>query len=262
MRLAIALILYACAHAAGAQQIVTLETRPGVTQSILLERVPEKPLAVALLFPGSGGRIRLRSEDGEIRFGGGNFLVRSRMEFTQRGVAAVVLDAPSDQQPSGMDDNFRLGRPHAEDISAVITEIRKRFPGLPVFLVGTSRGTVSAASLGQRLPEAVAGVVLTATLFVGGRRFGQQGLSGFDFAAIKPPLLLVHHRDDGCEYTPYRAASRLAERYPLVSVTGGLPAKSTPCEAYSEHGFLGREAETVEAIVNWMLKRPYAAEIN
>jgi hypothetical protein len=29
----------------------------------------------------------------------------------------------------------------------------------------------------------------------------------------------------------------------------------------SEHGFLGREAEVVEAIVNWMLSKPFQKEI-
>jgi hypothetical protein len=247
--------------AAQARELVTLETRPGITQALLIESTADRTLAVALLFPGGSGHIRLRNEGGEIRFASGNFLVRARREFTQRGVAAVILDAPSDQQVYGMDDNFRLGPEHASDVSAVIAEMKKRFSGVPVFLVGTSRGTVSAAALGRRLPQQVAGVVLTATLFVQGRRLGQHGLAGFDFDTIKAPLLFAHHRQDGCEYTPYRAASRLADRYPLISVAGGLPARSVPCEAFSEHGFLGREAETVEAIVNWMLKRPYAREI-
>ena len=30
----------------------------------------------------------------------------------------------------------------------------------------------------------------------------------------------------------------------------------------SPHGFLGKEAETVEAIAKWMLKQPYPREIN
>ena len=30
----------------------------------------------------------------------------------------------------------------------------------------------------------------------------------------------------------------------------------------SAHGYLGKEDETVEAIVNWMLKRPFRSEIN
>src|SRR5215467_16373310 len=63
---------------ARAQEIVTLVTRPRVTQSYFLARVPEKPEAIAILFPGSGGDIRLRSDGGDIKFSPGNFLVRVR----------------------------------------------------------------------------------------------------------------------------------------------------------------------------------------
>jgi hypothetical protein len=87
-------------------------------------------------------------------------------------------------------------------------------------------------------------------------------LSGFDFSSIPAPLLLVHHVDDGCEYSPHQAAKRLADRYPLISVSGGPPAQSKPCEAMSPHGFLGREADTVDAIAKWMLKQPHPREIN
>jgi pimeloyl-ACP methyl ester carboxylesterase len=257
----IAACLALLTSAAGAQEIITVESRPGVTQSVLMERAPGKPTAIALLFPGGGGNIRLRNEGGHIRFGPNNFLVRSRTEFVKHGVIAVVFDAPSDQS-GGMDDTFRLGDAHAADVAAVIGELKKRHPALPVFAVGTSRGTVSAASMGRRMPEALAGTVLTASLFLSGKRVGQQGLDGFDFAGIKPRLLFAHHRQDGCASTPYRSAAALAERYPLISVSGGLPAQSPPCDALSEHGFLGREGATVEAIVNWMLERPYQKEIH
>lgn len=249
------------ATAASAQEIITLPTREGVTQSVFVARAPENPLAVALLFPGGGGNIRIRTEDGQIRFGPNNFVVRSRGEFVKHGAIAVVFDAPSDQS-GGMNDTFRLSKQHATDVAAVIAELKKRYPTLPFFVVGFSRGTVSAASLGRHMPDKLAGTVLTASLFLAGNRGGQQGLSGFDFASIKPRLLFVHHKQDGCNYTPYRSALALAERYPLISVSGGLPAQSAPCEALSEHGFLGREGETVEAIVNWMLDKPYRKEIH
>jgi pimeloyl-ACP methyl ester carboxylesterase len=248
-----------------AQEIVTLSTRDGITQSYLL--VPpatQSPHAVAVLFPGGGGNIRLRLEGGEIRFGPNNFLVRSRDEFVRHGVVAAVIDAPSDQQ-AGMSDNFRAGAAHQSDIQSVLADLGKRFPAMPIFLVGTSRGTVSAAYLGSALHSGLGGVVLTAAVYLpSGRRArqGGAGLSRFDFASIKAPLLLVHHRNDGCNVTPYHAAQALADRHPLISVTGGKAAESAPCEALSEHGFLGREAETVEAMVNWMLKKPYRAEIN
>jgi len=159
-----------------------------------------------------------------------------------------------------MRDEFRLGGPHAEDIGRVVADLKSRFPGLPVFLVGTSGGAISAAAAGRRLGKAVDGVALTATPFVAGSR--RPGLSSFDFSSLSVPLLFVHHVDDRCDYTPYSAAKRLADRYPVVSVSGGLPPQSKPCDAMSPHGFLGREADLVEAIARWMLKQPYPLEIN
>ncbi len=74
-------------------------------------------------------------------------------------------------------------------------------------------------------------------------------------------MLLVHHRDDGCRSSPYSGAERLAKKFPLVSVSGGDPPQSEPCEAMSQHGYLGREAPTAQAIRNWMLGREFAREI-
>lgn len=247
------------------QEIVTLPTRPGVTQSYFLTSIPKKLQGVALLFPGSGGTIQLRSENGKPRFNQGNFLVRSRSEFIRRGVAAAILDVPSDLQVGyGMSDDFRLSAEHFRDISVVVGDLRKRLPGAPLFLVGTSRGSISAAALAARFGEEIAGVVLTATMFRQAPRNSLQpgpGLSRFDFAAIKQPLLFVHHVSDECASTPYGDAARLAERHPLISVFGGPPPRSGPCDAFSQHGFLGKEADTVEEIVSWMLKKPHRAEV-
>ena len=245
-----------------AEEIVTISTRAGTTQSFLLAS-PEKsaPEAVAILFPGGSGLIRLRNEGGRIRFGEGNFLLRSRQLFVERGVVAAVMDAPSDQA-QGMDDRFRLGDNHATDVAAVVTELRKRYVNIPVFLAGTSRGSISVASLGRILGSSIAGATLTSTLFRGGARFGP-ALDGFDFSKISTPVLVVHHVNDGCRESPYRDAKQLAEsqRYPLISVSGGNPPTSVPCEAFTPHGYLGRETETVDAIVNWMLKKPYPVNI-
>lgn len=256
----LALALLVGAGAACAEDIVILSTRGNVTQSYLLSS-PEagKARAVAVLFPGGAGKVELEREAARVLLDRGNFLVRSRRLFIGSGVASAVMDTPSDQ-PRGMEDEFRLSGAHAEDIGRVVADLRKRFPGLPVFLVGTSRGTISAASAGKRLGSGVDGVVLTATVFLASRR--QPGLSGFDFSSIPVPLLFVHHVDDGCDYTPHSAAKRLADRYPVVSVSGGLPPQSKPCEAMTPHGFLGREADAVDAIAKWMLKQPYPLEIN
>jgi hypothetical protein len=131
-------------------------------------------------------------------------------------------------------------------------------------LVGTSRGTISAASLGARLGQRVTGVVLTSSMFRQAPRKSKEpgpGLSSFDFATIKIPLLFTHHVSDQCESTPYGDAARLADKYPLITVFGGTSPQSGPCDAFSQHGYFGKESETVEQIVNWMLKKPFEYQV-
>jgi hypothetical protein len=246
---------------AEAREIVTLKTREGVTQSFFIAGMGErKAEAVALLFIGGGGGIRLRMEDGLPKFNAGNFLPRSRLDFIRNGILPVIMDNPSDQQAGyGMSDEFRQSEAHATDVRAVIAELKRRYPGLPVFIVGTSRSAISAAELGRRIGGEAAGTVLSSSVFYVQRR---PLLASYDFSAIKIPLLVVHHREDACPSTPYHEASRLGARFPLISVKGGKPPESGPCEPLAAHGFFGREAETVDAIAAWMLKKPYRSEID
>jgi hypothetical protein len=250
---------------ASGQEIVTLSTRSGVTQAYFLASLPKEPQAVAVLFPGSGGFIQIRQEQDKIKFENGNFLVRSRSEFIKHGVIAAIVDAPSDQQRGwGMTDEFRLGDQHFTDVSVLIGDLEKRFPNLPLFLVGTSRGTISAAALGARFAQRVAGVVLTSTMFrEAGRKSNEPGpgLSRFDFSSIKIPVLFVHHVGDRCAVTPYGDAARFAARSPLITVWGGKSPQSGDCDAFSAHGYFGKEPETVEQIVNWMLKKPFREKV-
>ena len=143
----------------------------------------------------------------------------------------------------------------------MIVELKRRFPTLPVYIVGTSRGSISAAYIARDLGRDVAGAVLTSSVFGGPNPKRQvPSLRGFDYAAIQSPLLFVHHREDACEHTPYAIAAQLGARYELISVSGGRPAESGPCEPLHAHGYFGREAETVDAIAGWMLKRPFPKE--
>jgi len=240
-----------------ADQIVTLKTRGESTQSYLLLADPgAAPKAVAVMFPGGQGQVRLPAELSQLDLNPrGNFLVRTREMFREPELAVAIIDAPSDRQQAGMDDGFRTGREHSDDLAAVVKDLRGRLPQTKVFLVGTSRGTLSAAYVGRALNGAVDGVVLTSTVLFSGRR--GMSLSGFDFGAIKAPLLFVHHAQDACRVCPYSAAEYLGRTYPLITVRGGKPAESEECEPLSAHGYYGKEAETVSAIKSWILGRPY-----
>jgi hypothetical protein len=247
---------------AAAQEIAHVAPRPGVTQSFFVADMGRRqPRAVAMLLIGGGGNLKLRMEDGKVRFAPGNFLARARGEFIRNDILPVLVDAPGDHR-EGMSDAFRESPAHALDLGAVAAELTRRYPGLPVFLVGTSRSTLSVAHAARFLKQELAGAVLTASLFRSGAgpRAGP-ALSAFDWKTIPLPLLFVHHREDGCGATPYFEAARLGREYPLVSVQGGKDPASGPCDPFSAHGFYGKEAQTVDAIAAWMLGKPFSKQI-
>jgi hypothetical protein len=260
MRRFLLFLLLFCAAPLHAQELVTLQPRPGVTLSFFIANMGKaQPRAAALMLIGGGGNIRLRMEGGQVKFGAQNFLPRSRREFIAEGILPVILDNPSDQQSgAGMSDEFRAGAAHTADLRAVIAEVKRRHPGLPVFLVTTSRSSISAAYQARAIGGELAGAVLSSSLFWVGR---QPALAGFDFSAIRIPLLFVHHREDSCPSTPYRDAERLGATYPLISVKGGKPPETGPCDPLAPHGYYGKEAETVGAIAAWMLGKPTPKEI-
>jgi pimeloyl-ACP methyl ester carboxylesterase len=248
---------------ATAQEVVTIPTRPGVTQSFFIAGMgPHKAEAIALLYVGGGGNIRLRMEEGKPKFGDKNFLPRSRREFIRNGILPVVMDAPSDQQSPEMSDDYRWSEEQTADARAVLAELKRRYAGLPIYILSTSRSSLTAASLGGALREGeVAGIMLSSSMFSPPRRSPRATISAFDFGSIKVPVLVVHHREDSCQFTPYQGAARLGERYPLISVKGGKPPESGPCDPFAAHGYFGKEAQTVDAIAGWMLKKPFAREI-
>jgi hypothetical protein len=240
----------------------TITTRPGVSQSFFVAGMGGvKPQAVAIVYTGGYGTLNLRMEGGQAKFGQGNFLVRARTDFIRNGVLPVLVDVPSDER-QGVSDQYRFSDKQVADARAILAEVRKRAPGLPIFIVTTSRSTLSGAHLARSLsPEEAAGVMLSSSISVSVGPSSTYTLSGFNWKSVKLPLLIVHHRGDTCRATPYGPMARAAEGFALISVKGGKPPESEPCEPFAAHGFYGKEAETVDAIAGWMLKKPFAKEI-
>lgn len=256
--LALAAAVPLAANAAIVEELIELPSVGGARLPALLSRDDARAaLATAVLFNGGGGKVGLRQR---IPQPGANFLVRSRALFAARGIVTAVIDVPTDVE--AMSDPYRMSARHADDVRALVAELRRRHPGLPVFLVGTSRGTVSAAYAGAALGkevDAIDGVVLTSSVFNATR--GGVGLSVFDWDSIRTRLLFVHHVDDGCHATPYSMAQKIAAKRTLVSVHGGDAPRSEPCEAFAQHGFLGMETPVVDAIVQWTRGEAPPAEL-
>lgn len=213
------------------------------------------------LFPGSPGAMNLRVEDGRILYGlGGNFLVRARRHFIEDGVLTVVVDAPSDQQPNFY-QGFRETPRYGEDVKGVVDAVSGKFGALDWTFIGTSEGSVSAVHAARMLPADARRVVLTASVVSPSQR--GRGIEVSDVRQVKIPILWVHHRNDPCKYTQYSRVRNYAEQTttPLVSVTGASQARGDPCQAFSEHGFVGMEIKTIKAILSWIRTGQVPADI-
>lgn len=236
-----------------AADLVKLETRPGVEQRFILIK-QEQPVASVILFAGGKGALNLSSLFGSptIGWGKNNFLVRTRDTFARQGLTVAVVDAPSDRQSRrGMLDGFRDSAEHVTDIDAVIAYLRQQ-ADVPVWLVGTSRGTESAAQLALKSQQNPHGLVLTSSMTRPNR--AGTAVTEMPLARITIPTLVVAHDDDGCGKTPPAGADRIAAMLtasPKVEVkrfNGGDMPQSKPCQAMSPHGFIGIEDKVVDAI--------------
>jgi pimeloyl-ACP methyl ester carboxylesterase len=251
------------ATAAPYEEIMQVEVRKGVDEPVLLSMASaaQKPKHILMLFPGDDGVMKIQRKPGGMWFKlWGNYLIRTRARFVDDDDIAVSVDMPSDEYCCA-NDRFRLDARHAADVGAIIAALAARFPGAEFYLVGTSKGTVSAAALGASLGAKVAGVVLTTTVTQGAR--DGQGLSTFDFGTLKVPVLMVHHKSDACHVSPYYAAEKISKEYhfPLVTVTGSEGAHGADCQAFSYHGYAGRENQVAAAIMQWVSKRTVAPTI-
>jgi pimeloyl-ACP methyl ester carboxylesterase len=254
-RSALGAALLACALAAQAStpQTVDLPSRPGVMQRVLVIK-PDKPLAAVVLFAGGNGNIQVQDDGSVAR--GGNFLVRSREMFAAEGLLTVVIDVPSDRQTHPYLSGNRQTAAHVADIKAVIGWLRGQ-ADIPVWLVGTSRGTQSVAYAATQLPREEGGpdgIVLTATMLTDR---DSRAVPEMDLDRLRVPVLVVHHRNDACRHCLLRDMPRLMDRLntpprrELIVVEGGETTGDS-CGSRAYHGFYGIENEVIKRIAAWI----------
>jgi pimeloyl-ACP methyl ester carboxylesterase len=244
------------AHAQTVQTVVDVPTRSGVSQRMLVLSPPE-PKAAVVLFPGGHGGLQT-FPNGSFKWGEGNFLVRSRQFFADQGLIVAIVDAPSDRQSPPFLSGFRQTPEHAADIKAVIAWLRGQAK-LPVWLVGTSRGTQSAAYVAIELSgsDGPDGVVLSSTILTDNKG---RPVPAMPLAGLRVPVLVVHHEQDGCTHCAFSDIPKLMEklggssRKQLLSFKGG-ENRGDPCEAFAYHGFNGLEREVVGQTAAWILAK-------
>jgi len=222
-RLICALLLLLSPTAWAADQSASGKTADGSSVAYLLTTAgSQAPRYAVILMPGGKGIMSP---------GSGNFLIRSRAIFAEGPFVAASTDATS----------------KPDRIMAIAGDLQRRYPGVKVYVVGTSRSTEATMALARPLDGQVAGFVHSSSM---------NPIASFDPRGLKSRQLIVIHKKDACTATKPSngAASNRSYGTELIEMDGG---KSTgdDCEAYAYHGYNGIERQTVEKIKAW-IERP------
>ena len=238
---------------AWADEAVDLKPRDGITLRVAVI-VPDAPKAVVILFSGGSGKLGVR-RNGKITRDR-NFLIRTREIFAKSGFVTMVPDVPSDRQEGQGLRGVRHLDNHTEDLRALMRYARTTYK-LPVWVLGTSAGTISVAHAGARLsgPDRPDGLVFTASITEDSSHV--RHVLDFHLDRYTGPALIVHHRHDDCRVTPASGASSIKDKLEKASVAeillykGGDP-QGANCGNQHYHGFHGIEEKVVGDIAKWI----------
>ena len=231
-----------------AEALLQIGTRPGVSVPVYYIKRAAATATVVLLTGGSG--------DIGLTYGfprSPSFLVKSRDYFAASGFNVAIPDQPSDTDD--LDFHFRSSPNHVQDLRQIVTYL-KNDEKLPVWLIGSSRGTMSATAAAIAFGnEELAGIVLTSSITAWWKK---GAVPSQNLKAIRIPVLVVHHELDACSICKPRNDSRIMEGLKnapvkkLVMVQGGGPPSGKECSSTHWHGFVGMEKDVVNLIADWI----------
>lgn len=214
---------------AAEELVTTARYASGEPVPYILNTGAAPPRYVIILFPGGMGNMDPRMEGGKLAYGfKGNFLIRSRPHIVDDEFATVSTNSTQSE----------------ERVQAVLDDIKRRYPEARIYLMGTSNGTGPSMALAGYLSDRIAGEIHTSSL---------NAIRGFDARKFKNRHLVVHHKNDSCNWTTFDAALASHEKYgnEFIAMEGGT-STGERCEAFSYHGYNGIERETVNAIKKWI----------
>jgi hypothetical protein len=238
--------------AASAERIVDLPLHDGSHQRVLYA-APANPKATIVMLPGGAGDVGIR-RNGDLRHDD-NFVVRTRELWMDRGFAVLIPDALDHDNLRGM----RSSPAYAALVGDLVQFAHQQSVG-PVFLLGTSQGSIAAMNGAAHLdPAQLAGVVLTESVSVLGG--SHETVFQAEPQDVRVPALVVANRDDHCDVAPPGNAPRIAAAMSaspsvkVIQVSGGIQHSSNPCGSLTPHGYYGIETQVVDAIAGWMAQQ-------
>jgi hypothetical protein len=231
------------------ERVIDIPSPFGADQRVLFV-APSKPRAVIVMLPGGSGDIGL-SNGGEIRHDD-NFVVRTRTQWVAKGYAVVIPDTIDGLNLRGLRSSPRYAR-----VVESLIEFAHDQVGAPVFLLGTSQGSIAAMNGAAHAPSGtLAGLILTESVAVMGG--SHETVFDADPQGVRVPALVLANQDDRCDVAPPAMAPKIAaaiSRSPevkAVTVSGGLSRSDRECGSLSPHGYYGIEDKVITIISDWM----------
>jgi hypothetical protein len=238
------------------ERVADIPLSSGKLQRVLV-LTPLHPRAAIVMLPGGSGDLGIR-RGGDLRHDN-NFVVRSRALWAARGFAVLIPDTVDDTNLRGR----RSGPQYAQLVNDLTAYARSRIAPavvLPVFLLGTSQGSIAAINgAAHAAAGTLAGIVLTESVTVmGGSR---ETVFNASPEQVRVPALVVANTDDRCNVAPPAVAPRIAAAMTnspgvqVKTISGGTTKSAKACGSLTPHGYYGIEARVVDLITGWMNAR-------
>lgn len=209
----------------------------------------ESELAKANLIGFIGGK-GLSNSEGATR----NFLGTQRLLFYNGGFNFYLY--PNENSAAHASYHYRASDENIRRIYLLAKFLKNR-NGLPVVLMGFSRGSVDVAQFAKSHSKDIAAIVILSGVYENSsRKAGDYSLNEIIGTGIDVPILGIHHGDDECRVTvPSEAEaffdSLSAPKKKFLFLNGGGNT-GRDCGPFHHHGFEGIERQAVNQVLQWL----------
>ena len=238
-------------------------TRPDTVDRVLLMK-PDHPTGAVIPLPGSHGNINLDAE-GHLGWGEGDFLIRTRMHYTNSGLITIVPDVAADHKPPASLVGFRTSQMQADDLHALADHLLGMAP--KVWMVAYDTGATSALNAVARgKADLIDGLVLISPVLQHPDLSSTLLIDGAKLAVSRMPVLVIGHLFDPCSLpvidrmknaaavlrAPKFQAIMIKDKSEQYSVSDPFESPKNDCNMQANHALAGRDAVVSDQIIDWI----------
>ncbi len=231
---------------------ISLNIRPKASLDLVLI-YPTQPIATLVLMPGGPGKVGISGTNIANRI---DFVTLTAETFVAQQIAIAIIDTPSDH-PDGLTPRYRQTKTHEAELITIVERLEKK-TGLPIWVLGISRSTLSAMHAAINIEDGVSGLILLSSITNIPIGSGATNLTDLNLDRVSIPTLIVAHKKDSCQGTPPRGATEILEglkKSPNAMVKffkGGSESEQNPCLPGTYHTFNGIQDEVAKLIAEFI----------